>query len=269
VEIGAGSIELRDTGVISTSTGGAGDAGEVTIDAGTLEIHDAGEISSSTFGGGNAGLVEIGARHLTVRDGGLITSSSTGIGAAGDVQLSLDTLLVEDASIRTEGIGALGGRIEVTAGDLIHLHDAEMISVGAEPAVGTSVITLQSPAIVLNDSRVLSLTATGEPVLGSSTPRLLSDLTVISSSSQLAAELVVPEGAFLNVGDLLRESCAARRAGTASSFTAMGHGGRLSDPAGPLAGAYREPGGTTVAGQAEPPVLAASFGEGCKAGSGG
>jgi hypothetical protein len=79
---------------------------------------------------------------------------------------------------------------------------------------------------------------------------------------------VVPEGAFLNVGDLLRESCAARRSGVASSFTAMGRGGALSDPAGPLAGAYREPDDATVAGQAGP-VLAASPGEGCKPSSGG
>jgi hypothetical protein len=79
---------------------------------------------------------------------------------------------------------------------------------------------------------------------------------------------VVPEGAFLNVGDLLRESCAARRSGVASSFTAMGRGGALSDPAGPLAGAYREPDDATVAGQAGP-VLAANFGDGCRATPGG
>jgi hypothetical protein len=43
----------------------------------------------------------------------------------------------------------------------------------------------------------------------------------------------------------------------------MGQGGLPPDPAGPLAGAYREPGGTTVADRAGP-VLAAGFGEGCK-----
>jgi hypothetical protein len=48
----------------------------------------------------------------------------------------------------------------------------------------------------------------------------------------------------------------------------MGRGGLPPDPAGPLAGAYREPGGTTVAGQAGP-VLTAGFGEGCKAAPGG
>jgi hypothetical protein len=78
----------------------------------------------------------------------------------------------------------------------------------------------------------------------------------------------VPESVFLNVGDLLRETCSARRTGAASSFTAMGRGGWLPDPAGPLAGAYREPGGTTATGQAGP-VLAASFGDGCRAAPGG
>jgi hypothetical protein len=95
-----------------------------------------------------------------------------------------------------------------------------------------------------------------------------STVTLTGAEGDVGSRLVVPESVFLNVGDLLRESCAARRTGTASSFTAMGWGGRPPDPAGPLAGAYREPGGTTVAGRAGP-VLAANFGEGCKAAPGG
>jgi hypothetical protein len=150
------------------------------------------------------------------------------------------------------------------------------------PDVGTSVITLQAPLIALNDSRVTSLT-NGQPLKGSGLAQLFGDVTVISADSLVAASssvtltgmevdvgsrLAVPEGAFLNVGDLLRESCAARRTGKASSFTAMGRGGQPPDPAGPLAGAYREPDDATVAGQAGP-VLAASPGEGCKPSSGG
>jgi hypothetical protein len=79
---------------------------------------------------------------------------------------------------------------------------------------------------------------------------------------------VVPESVFLNVGDLLRESCAARRTGTASSFTAMGRGGRLPDPVGPLAGAYVGLDGPAAADRAGP-VLAGTFGDGCKAMPGG
>ena len=150
-----------------------------------------------------------------------------------------------------------GGRIDVVASDLIHLKDAEVTSNGIEPEAGTSVITLTAPLIALNASRVTSLTGTGEPLAGSGLAQLFGDTTVISSDSFVAASssvtmtglegdvgsrLVVPESVFLNAGDLLRESCAARRSGTASSFTAMGRGGLPPDPAGPLAGSYRRAG---------------------------
>jgi hypothetical protein len=69
----------------------------------------------------------------------------------------------------------------------------------------------------------------------------------------------VPEGAFLNAGDLVRESCAARRSGTASSFTAMGRGGLPPDPAGPLAAPYldRRAGGSGPSAAAGPRLHAA------------
>jgi hypothetical protein len=129
-------------------------------------------------------------------------------------------------------------------------------SSGIEPRESTSIITLTTPLVALNDSRVTSLTGAGTPLAGSGLAQLLGEVTVISPDSFVAASstvtltgvegdvgsrLVVPEGTFLNVGDLLRASCAARRTGKASSFTAMGRGGRAPDPAGPLAGSYREP----------------------------
>jgi filamentous hemagglutinin family protein len=278
VRIAADSVALHDRGAISSATEGSGAAGEISVTAARgMSIADGSEVTTSSIASGPAGDVWVRASRLRVEDGGEIGSSGLGTGPGGNVQLSLDTLLVEDAGIRTEAFAAQGGRIEVAAGDLIHFQDAEMTSVGVVPEAGTSVISLQAPLIAFNASRVTSLTVTGQLLEGISAVQLFGDAAVISSDSaiggvtlegQIGSQLTVPEGTFLNVGDLLRESCAARRAGTASSFTAMGHGGRLSDPAGPLAGAYREPGGTTVAGRAGP-VLAANFGEGCRAAPGG
>jgi filamentous hemagglutinin family protein len=281
------TIDIRGSsfsgGGLSSTTRGEGDAGVVSVTADRLTIAEEGAVETNSETGGTAGNVFVQAAHLTVRDGGEIGSSGTGSGPAGNVQLDVDTLKVEDASIRTEGKVSKGGRIDVVAEDLISLKDAEITSSGILSAAGASVITLQAPLIALNDSRVTSLTGSGQPLVGSGLARLFGDVTVISADSvvdasstvtltgaegDVGSQLVAPESVFLNVGNLLRESCAARRTGTASSFTAMGRGGLPPDPAGPLAGAYREPGGTTVAGQAGP-VLAASFGEGCKAAPGG
>jgi filamentous hemagglutinin family protein len=284
VTVTADTIELRDISLISSSTFGSGDAGEVAVKADRLTVTDGGMVETNSAGAnGAAGDVSIQARHLTVRNDGLIGSSGTGSGPAGNVRLTTDTLEVGDASICTMGTGSLGGAIALTATDLIHLENAEVNSNGILPETGKSVITLEAPLIALNDSRVTSLTGTGQPLAGSGLAQLFGDVTVISPESFVAAsssvtltgvegdvgfQLVVPESVFLNVGDLLRESCAARRTGTASSFTAMGRGGRLPDPAGPLAGAYREPGGARAIGQAGP-ILAASLGHGCKAAPGG
>jgi hypothetical protein len=95
-----------------------------------------------------------------------------------------------------------------------------------------------------------------------------SSVTLTGVEGEVGSQLVVPESVFLNAGNLLRESCAARRTGAASSFTAMGRGGLPADPAGPLAGAYVDPDDTATADRAGP-VLVASFGEGCKAVPGG
>jgi filamentous hemagglutinin family protein len=283
VTVRADQLEVRGDGLIVSNTVGAGNAGEVLVSANHMTMANGGAVETNSTSAGQAGDVSVQAGHLTVRDGGLIGSSATGSGPAGNLHLDASTLEVEDASIRTESKVSEGGQIEVTASDLISLEDAEVTSSGIKPEAGASVITLEAPLIALNASRVTSLTGSGVPLAGSGLAQLLGEVTVISPGSFVAAsstvtltgaegdigsQLVVPEGVFLNVGDLLRESCAARRSGAASSFTAMGRGGRLPDPAGSLAGSYREQSGATAADQAGP-VLAASFGEGCKTAPGG
>jgi hypothetical protein len=74
-----------------------------------------------------------------------------------------------------------------------------------------------------------------------------SSVTISGLENEIGSRLVTPESVFLNADDLLRENCAARRSGVASSFTAAGQGGLPPDPAGPLAAPYHghEDGGRT------------------------
>jgi hypothetical protein len=89
-----------------------------------------------------------------------------------------------------------------------------------------------------------------------------SDVIVTGVEADLGARLVVPQGVFLDAGDLLRASCAARRSGTASSFTGMGQGGLPPDPAGPIPGFYDKL--DHAAADQAATVFAAGFGEGCR-----
>jgi filamentous hemagglutinin family protein len=257
VTVRADDLQLRDGGAISSDTFARGDAGEVRVEAERLLVSRDGAafftgISSDAVqrSTGDAGTVTVVAGELEIRDGGEVGSSGLGAGRAGDVRLGAGTLRVEDARVRTVGTGAEGGRVEVAADDLVLLRDAEVTSSGIEPRAGASLIALQAPLVVLLDgSRVTSLTGAGAPLGGSGEARLLGDLTFISGDSEVLGSstvelagvdnnvgtgLQVSPGAFLDAGALLGQTCAARRAGEASTLARAGRGGLPPSPDRPL-----------------------------------
>jgi hypothetical protein len=237
----------------STFGDGTGAAGTVLVRAGDIEVRAGGLISSSTRSprGGAAGDVAVSASRLVVADGGEIASSGLGVGPAGDVRIEAGTLLVDRGGIRTVGAGATGGSIEVVADDLVVLDGAEVTSNGIEPVAGASLISVQAPLVVLLDSsRVTSLTGRGAPLAGSGEARLLGDLTFVSDDSQVRGSstvelagidnqvgtgLQLAAGAFVNAGALLGESCTGRRTGETSTFARAGRGGLPPGPDRPLA----------------------------------
>ena len=150
---------------------------------------------------------------------GEIAASGTGSGAAGSVSVKAGTLDAHEGSITTQGTGAEGGQIEVTATDRIYLRQSTITSSGIVPAAGASLIKLQAPHIILNDSTVTSLTGTGAPLSGSGEARLLGELTVISADSlvagsseplisglqtNLGSDLQLPPNIFLDASSLLQ-----------------------------------------------------------------
>jgi hypothetical protein len=238
VAIVADTLEVRG-GKIGSITFGPGSADGVRIAANRLIVADEGAVRTNSAGGGFAGNVFVQAWRLEVRDSGEIGSSGTGFGAPGDMRLLANTLIVDDAVIGTEGRGAEGGRIGIRAQDLIYFKDARLTTSGIEPHVGSSNVSIIAPMIAVNDSALFSLTGAGVPLSGSGLVQLFGNAIVISVGSfvattgtegQIGSQLVVPESVFLNVGNRLRASCAARRTGKASSFTAMGRGGRRTQP---------------------------------------
>ena len=163
VQISADRIIVDSGGTIlsqaaaDTGRSATGNAGNITVVATESLTVNGGNIASNSSGSGRGGDVVVVAPQLQLREQGKLTASATGTGAAGGVSVRTATLTAEDGSIRTEGSGAEGGRIDVTASDRIYLRRSEVTSSGIEPAAGASVITLQAPQIVLNDSKVTSL----------------------------------------------------------------------------------------------------------------
>jgi filamentous hemagglutinin family protein len=92
--IDADRVELASGGLVSASTVGTGDAGDISVSADTVSISGApsGLFSQTTFptaDSGAAGDIDVVvAQSLEVRDGGRISVDSGGGGAAGDVVIT-------------------------------------------------------------------------------------------------------------------------------------------------------------------------------------
>lgn len=123
----AGTLDILNAAVVSSSTAAEGDAGSVTVTAGKLNILNGGVFSSSTFAEGNAGNVAVMADTLTIDSLDNSSGSATGIvsranmgssGHAGDVTVRAEALNILNGGLVSSDTFAKGkaGSVMVTAG---------------------------------------------------------------------------------------------------------------------------------------------------------
>jgi filamentous hemagglutinin family protein len=263
VTVTAPAIRLADRGEISSESFGGGAGGNVRVTTESLEI-DIAEITTKAGGAGDGGRIRVRAGVLELRNHGLITAQSTGSGAAGAVTVEVGDrlLLLEGSDVSTESASAGGGNIALRVGDTIVLRDSSVttsVQGGIDPTAGNILI---DPKVLVIDNSVIranapegfggdidifadnaivpegslealignKISASGE--VGGSVSLVVGEVT------DVAADLLVLEGALLDAASQLRERCGARRDIGASSFTGVGRGGLPPSPDGPLAGAY-------------------------------
>jgi large exoprotein involved in heme utilization and adhesion len=161
VTVSARNIELRDGGLISSSTFGTGNAGGTQVTATSrLSIDSAngggfasgivsnsnvppGQVGTATSAAGNAGLVRVHAGSLMLSAGGRIGSQTQTTGAGGNVSVTVP------GAVSIDGAG--------TALPTGILANAEPGSMGAAGVVG-----LEGGAITLSRSGQVASTAAGE-----------------------------------------------------------------------------------------------------------
>jgi filamentous hemagglutinin family protein len=124
----ADSLQLIDGGIVTASTTGAGEAGDVRIVAdsvlvsGELGLNRSGIFADSLFpgAGGVGGSVEITAATLRVQDGAEIAARGFGAGSAGGdvrIQTSKSVVVMDGGGIRATGeLGADAGNVAIDAG---------------------------------------------------------------------------------------------------------------------------------------------------------
>jgi filamentous hemagglutinin family protein len=179
-----GDISISDS-VISSTTGGQGNAGKITIDTqnrGKLSLFD----DAFIFGGltstaiGNSQDITISAREVDLRNkslilsqsdgtgdaanvkidttGGLeitngsaISSSNIGRGKTGDISLGSDRITLNGGTILAFSKGSTGGNIQLTTRDLLLLRNLSAIGTNSDSTDrngNAGNITINSPLII-------------------------------------------------------------------------------------------------------------------------
>ncbi|MCE3246695.1 MAG: hypothetical protein K0R41_520, partial [Geminicoccaceae bacterium] len=178
--VDAGRILLRDGGVLSGTTSGAGRGGAVDVTADTLTVIGPGSrIDTTTEGAGSGGSVRIAADFVGIGPGGVIASATVGRGAAGAVKITAGELVIQgadpplSAGVSALSFGAAGpaGRIAITAGRVLIGSDGSLTagSGGAFDA-GPIRVTVTAGDLVLaggviTNSALASATGDGGPIV--------------------------------------------------------------------------------------------------------
>jgi len=137
---------------------GSGNSGTIFVQAQSINISDRGMISTSTDGGGNAGDITLETGRLEMDSNTSVTSASTlpeNGGEAGSISVNADSVRLSGGSfLSTEAKSAGGGKISVNAGDEIYLHDSEITSSVKQGYGAGGDVAADSKSVILNKGNV-------------------------------------------------------------------------------------------------------------------
>jgi large exoprotein involved in heme utilization and adhesion len=135
--LNAGSLSVTNGAILSSSTFGQGDAGNVSItvrEAATFDgVGSNGRSSSagSAVGDnavGNGGTLTLNAGSLSVTNGAFLTSNTLGQGDGGDIVLRIrGALRLTDGTISTASLFTAGGDIDIEAQSIRLVGDSDIV----------------------------------------------------------------------------------------------------------------------------------------------
>ncbi|MEG4984266.1 S-layer family protein [Microcoleus sp. BR0-C5] len=142
IRIDTPSLTVRDGAVVSTSSLGVGDVGNITVNADRIEVRGSGNnglfvstIDASVgkiFGTNpnataNAGSLNLNADRLIVRDGATVTVQATGTGRAGNINIVANSIALDNkARIDGTTVSGTGANINLQARDIQLRHNSRI-----------------------------------------------------------------------------------------------------------------------------------------------
>ncbi|MEG4391185.1 two-partner secretion domain-containing protein [Microcoleus sp. BROC3] len=134
IRIDTPSLTVRDGGVISTSSLGVGDVGNITVNADRIEVSGSGNnglfvstidasvgkiFGTNSNATANAGSLNLNADRLIVRDGATVTVQATGTGRAGNINVVANSIALDNkAMIDGTTVSGTGANINLQARDI-------------------------------------------------------------------------------------------------------------------------------------------------------
>jgi large exoprotein involved in heme utilization and adhesion len=172
VTITAGTLEVRDGGVVSSDTRGRGRGGTVTIGADRLVV-TSGDIQKGGYtrissrpqplSTGSGGSIKITAGAVEVSDGAVISTSTLGTGNGGDITVQADSVMISGGTQKEAGIfsttfatfprsSSRGGAVRIIAREL-EVRDGGGIGTDTRTAGSAGTVTIQAVRLVVASGR--------------------------------------------------------------------------------------------------------------------
>jgi len=194
---------------IATRSAGPAAGGSIEIAAGTLDLGDSGAVSASSTGSGNAGDISIRVAGRFTSNGGSVTTSAPQADG-GNIAIEVgDRVELRSGRISADVTGGRGGNIFVQAAAIIL--DASGITAEAGAGQGGTIRIIADVVLQSQDS-VVSAAAGATGVAGT--------VRIETPEREVTKALEAMPIAFVDAVTLLHERCAARRGATASFVVA-------------------------------------------------
>jgi large exoprotein involved in heme utilization and adhesion len=254
--VSAPVLNIGDGGEISSAAlpASTGNAGDIRLDIGRLTISGDADIATITLGPGQGGDIQVQAGQIELTNSkAAITASSFGTGNAGNITIHADdTFRSRNSVVTTESIQSGGGKIDLSAGQIVELVDSQVTTTVQGGAGDAGNITLGPRYVILNDSQVIAqaVEGNGGNIFIDADVFLASPTSVVDASSQTGISGTIdirgavsnlsglitplPQG-YLSIAALSEDRCAGRlREGQISSFVVTGREGMPLQPGGLL-----------------------------------
>ncbi|MBE9011079.1 filamentous hemagglutinin N-terminal domain-containing protein [Pseudanabaenaceae cyanobacterium LEGE 13415] len=199
-EVTARLIRILSGAVLSTSSLGQGQGGNLVVNADAIEIIGVSPVRqfgsgllSRAAATGNAGNVAVTTKLLEIRDGGLLSTSAFREGQGGDLKINADLINLTrgEISARSQGRGN-SGNIQIRAGDRLNALNSSITSSSNQATAGS--ISIRAGSIRLRENSDIRTETRGIERRGGNITLTARDYILALEDSDILAFSVAGQG---------------------------------------------------------------------------